>query len=134
VLFTAAKAAVLPLTTTKRSVDQSSEIYRRARPRMREVSKQWIAYTNQRKQALEQAKEKEAAANPVSIYHVPQRPTAALPQLVARAVERVANINYSVPISKLRRLARELGSINMPYREVGLRSFEYTYDDMVGSE
>jgi hypothetical protein len=57
VLFTAAKAAALPLTTTKRSVDLSSEIYRRARPRMREVSKR-IAYTNQRKQALDEARER----------------------------------------------------------------------------
>jgi hypothetical protein len=53
ILFTAPKAVALPMTTTKRSVDTSSEIYRRARPRMREVSKQWIAYTNARKQALE---------------------------------------------------------------------------------
>jgi hypothetical protein len=54
-LFTAANAAALPLTTTKRSVDVTSEIYRRARSHMKRVSRQWIAYTNQRKQALDEA-------------------------------------------------------------------------------
>src|SRR6185437_14676569 len=48
VLFSAEDAKLLPLTTTKRSVDNSSEVYRRAMPRMRELSKQWIAYTNVR--------------------------------------------------------------------------------------
>jgi Histidine kinase-, DNA gyrase B-, and HSP90-like ATPase len=134
ILFTAAKAAALPLTTTKRSVDLSSEIYRRARPRMREVTKQWIAYTNQRKQALEEAKRKETEAIPIPIYNVPMRNVAVLPTLFARPSERVGNVNYSMPVSKLRNLARELGSINMSYREVGLRSFDYTYADMVGSE
>ncbi len=106
VLFTAANAAALPMTTTKRSVDQSSEIYRRARARMREVSKLWIAYTNQRKQALEEAKEKEGAARALSIYQVQPRATVALPQLVARPTERPANIHYSVPVTRLRKLAR----------------------------
>jgi hypothetical protein len=50
VLFSAANAAALPMTTTKRSVDQSSEVYRRARPHMRDASRSWINYTNTRKQ------------------------------------------------------------------------------------
>jgi hypothetical protein len=134
ILFTAAKAAALPMTTTKRSVDLSSEIYRRARPHMREVSRRWIDYTNQRKQALDEAKQKEARAAPVSIYAVPKQVSVTLPTLVARPAERVANVNYSVPVSKLKGLAKAFGSINMPYREVGLRSFDYAYDDMVGDE
>lgn len=134
VLFTAAKATALPLTTTKRNVDSSSEIYRRARPRMREVTRQWINYTNQRKQALDEAKAKEALAIPIAIYAVPKQVSVTLPRLVARPAERAANINYSVPVGKLKKLAKELGSINMPYREVGLRSFDYTYSDLLGDE
>lgn len=134
ILFTAAKAAALPLTTTKRSVDSSSEIYRRARPRMRAVTRAWIDYTNQRKQAMEEAKEKEARAAPVLIYEIPKRQPVSLPALVSRPVERAANVNYTVPLAKLKRLAKELGSINMTYREVGQRSFDYTYSDLVGDE
>lgn len=134
ILFTAAKATALPLTTTKRSVDTSSEVYRRARPRMREVSKQWIAYTNQRKQAREEAKLKEAQAVPVSIYEVSKQVSVRLPALVARPAERVANINYSVPLVKMKQMAKALGSVNMPFREVGIRTFDYTYDDLVGDD
>jgi Histidine kinase-, DNA gyrase B-, and HSP90-like ATPase len=134
ILFTAANAVALPLTTTKRSVDPSSEIFRRARLRMREVSKQWIAYTNEKKQAREEAKQKESAAKPVPIHDIKKREKAALPALVSQTREPPANVSYSVPRSKLRNLAREFGSIHMSYRDVGLKSFNYAYDDMVGDE
>ncbi len=134
ILFTAAKAAALPLTTTKRSVDTSSEVYRRARPRMRDVSKRWIAYTNQRKQALDEAKRRESAAVSVPLASLARQTAVTLPTLVAKQVEKPANVNYSVPVSRMKRLAKELGSINMPYRDVGLRTFDYTYSDLVGDD
>jgi hypothetical protein len=134
ILFTAANATALPLTTTKRSVDTSSEIYRRARPRMRDVTKKWIAYTNARKQALEEAKRREAEATSVSIYAVNKQTPVKLPVLTPRQTVRVANIAYAVPLTRLRKLAQALGSINMSYREVGLKSFDYTYHEHVGGE
>lgn len=134
ILFTAAKAAALPLTTTKRSVDTSSEVYRRARPQMREVSKRWIAYTNQRKQALEEAKRRENAAVSVPLASVVRQAVVTLPMLVAKPVEKPANVNYSVPVSRMKKLAKELGSINMPYRDVGLKTFDYAYKDLVGDD
>ena len=134
VLFTAENAAALPLTTTKRSVDVSSEIYLRARRDMREISKDWIAYTNIRKQALDEAKEKENISMTVPIHDVKKRPSIALPNLSPVRTERRANVNYSVPVSRMKNLAKELGSVNMPYRDVGLESFDYTYKDLVGEE
>lgn len=135
ILFTAANAAALPLTTTKRSVDTSSEVYRRSRPSMRDVTRKWIDYTNQRKQALDDAKKKEAEASPVPIYNVPKQAAVKLPSYVPKPpAERTANINYAVPEARLKKLATKLGSIRMPYREVGLKSFEYTYSDLVGDE
>lgn len=134
ILFTAANAAALPLTTTKRSVDSSSEVFRRAKPKMREVSKSWIAYTNQRKQALVEAKQKESAARAIPISAVLKRDTVALPSLTKSSGEKAANISYSVPVTRLKKLAKELGSITMTYREVGVKSFEYAFDDLVGDE
>ena len=131
VLFTAANASALPLTTTKRSVDASSGVYLRARRRMRDISKEWIAYTNARKQALEEAKQKEEVADAVSIQDVKKRPSLALPTLVRVPAEPVANVNYSVTVSRMRKLASELGNVNMSYRDVGLKSFAYAYDDLV---
>ena len=134
VLFTASDAAALPLTTTKRSVEVSSEIFRRARSRMRVVSKQWIAYTHARKQAREEAKTKEQATEAVSIHDVKERPSVTLPDLVTRPAVPCANVNYSVPLNRMKNLAKELGSINMPYRKVGLKTFDYAYEDLVGED
>ncbi|MDT2022831.1 ATP-binding protein [Methylocella sp. CPCC 101449] len=134
ILFTAANAAALPLTTTKRSVDTSSEVFRRARPKMRQVSKEWIAYTNQRKQALQEAKQKESEAVAVPIASVAARKSVNLPTFQTRTSEKMANIGYSVSAQRLRKLAQEFGNINMTYRDVGLKSFDYAYDDLVGVE
>ena len=137
ILFTAANAADLPLTTTKRSVDVSSDVYRRARQHMRSLSKQWIAYTNQRKQAIEEAKLKEQQAISVSIYSVPRRDTVSLPALSIRptlTAEPVANVHYSVTLVRMRRLAKAFGNARMKYRDVGLKSFDYAYSDLVGEE
>ena len=46
----------------------------------------------------------------------------------------VGNIAYAVPLTRLRELGKALGSINMSYREVGIKSFDYTYDELVGGE
>lgn len=134
VLFTAAKPAALPLTTTKRNVDTTSEIFLRARPRMRDVTRKWIDYTNLRKQALEEAKEKERKAALVSIYQLRKVDAVRLPALTARTGPPAANIHYSVALTRLKKLAKALGNINLAYRDVGLKSFEYTYSEMVGDE
>jgi len=134
ILFTASDASALPLTTTKRNVDTSSEVFRRARPRMREVTKQWIAYTNLRKQSLEEAKQREIAATPVSIYNVQKMEVAKLPALTAKPAPAQANVNYAVPKSKLKKLAQAFGNINLSHRDVGIKSFDYSYNDLVGDE
>ena len=134
VLFSASNTEALPLTTTKRSVDLTSEVYRRAQTKMRDVTKNWIAYTNRRKQAKEEAKAKESEAKAVRIHVVKAKPRLVLPTLTAIPVEPVANVHYSVPVKRMNRLAQALGNINLSYREVGTRSFEYTYDDLVGKE
>ena len=70
ILFSSPRADLLPLTTTKRSVDETSAIYRRYRPKMREASKKWTSYTNIRKQAREEAARKEQAAKAVPIFEI----------------------------------------------------------------
>lgn len=134
VLFTAANPAALPLTTTKRNVDTTSEIFRHARPRMRDVTRKWIDYTNARKQALDEAKEKERRASLISIYDLKKVDAVKLPALTARSGPTPANVNYSVPLPRMKKLAKALGSINLAYRDVGLKSFDYTYDELVGDE
>lgn len=128
IVFTSEKAAALPLTTTKRSVDLSSEIFRRARPRMRQVSRDWIDYTNTRKQAREEAGKREQTAASVPIQSVAKRQALQLPTLrpVAKK-EPEASISYRVPLVKFTALARALGDINMKRGELGKATFDYVY-------
>ena len=131
IIFSSEKAAALPLTTTKRSVDLSSEVYLRARPRMRKVSKDWIDYTNVRKQAREEAARREAAAITVPIQRVSIRPAITLPTL--RPVPKIpeASISYKVPLARFTLLAGALGNINMKRGELGLRTFDYAYKNEI---
>lgn len=134
ILFSSEDANLLPLTTTKRSVDSSSAVYRRAMPQMREVSRDWIDYTNVRKQTLEEAKALEEDAKLIPIYEIKTRPEVVLPELTPKPKRKMANISYSVTPKKLKALAEAFGNINSKNRDVGLKSFEHAYDDLVGEE
>jgi hypothetical protein len=101
---------------------------------MREVTKQWIAYTNARKQATDEAQTKERETRLVSISAVPQSERIVLPGFVPKPKAPQANVNYSVPRERLRKLAAGFGNINMTYRDVGVESFEYAYSELVGEE
>lgn len=134
ILFTSENTELLPLTTTKRSVDVSSEVFRRAKPAMREATRSWINYTTSRKQAREAAKAKEAQAKAVSIFSVPTRASISTPSFAPKSRIKTSSIQFSEPVSKIRKLAEALGSVNMPATQVGSRSFDYAYKDLVGED
>jgi len=48
--------------------------------------------------------------------------------------ERLANVNYAVPLKKMRALAAGLGNAGMSYRDVGLESFDYAYQDFADED
>ncbi len=58
----------------------------------------------------------------------------ALPRLTSKQSEKVGNINFSMPVKRLRALAKGFDDINMSYREVGIRAFDYSYEDLVGDD
>lgn len=133
VLFSAENAASLPLTTTKRNVDLGSEVYRRARPHMKRITKEWIDYTNLRKQSPEEAKVLEQVARPMAVHSIALRPTASFPKFaVSIPKDPTASISYSVPLKRYNALASALGNINMKRKELGLKTFEIVYDEEVG--
>lgn len=135
IIFSSRKAGLLPLTTTKRSVDVTSSIYRRYRPHMREPSKAWIAYTNTRRQREKvEVVRQEQEAKPIPIFELVAQPAVLLPQSITQTRVPEANVLYSVPKPRLIKLAKELGNIRMSYKDVGLNSFEYAYQELVGDE
>lgn len=134
VLFSAADATKLPMTTTKRSVDASSPLYARALVQMEKPVRAWIDYTNARKGEREQAVEYERQSKPTPFSNVQLSDRVRLPSLNRKPRERVANVNYAVPLKRMTSLAAAFGSINMPYREVGAKSFDFAYDALVDEE
>lgn len=127
-IFSSQDAAALPMTSTKRGVDTSAGIYRRALVRMYEPTRSWIDYTNARKEDLERSKQLEAAASSVEITNVERSSTVRLPAPAKRPSERIANVNYAVPLARMQRLALAFGNASMPFREVGFRSFNYAFE------
>lgn len=130
--FSAPDAGALPMTTTKRSVDMSSSLYRRALVNMAKPTRQWMDYTNDRKAAMEVATKAEGNAARQRLIDISERPAVALPSLGKPRGPKMANILYQVPVARLRLLADAFGDINSTYREVGMRSFDYAYDSWVG--
>ncbi|GAA2282257.1 ATP-binding protein [Actinomadura luteofluorescens] len=132
VQFSSENPELLPMTTTKRSVDTSSRLYQRALVKMHKPARAWIDYTNARKQDVETVKELEKAVVAKDIFEVAPRPTFKTPEVTRpKSRERTANVNYTVPLRRMRALATGFGNDRMSYREVGLEAFEYAYENLV---
>lgn len=132
--FKAPDPIKLPWKTTKRGVDETSPLYRRAISRMKDVTRTFIAYTNARKLDLEEAKRKEQAARLVT--SPPQRPELKLPSFAPAAAPRVrlANIAYQVSEREFVDVARALGNERMARKDVGLRTFQFFKERMGSGE
>lgn len=132
IFFTSSEAGLLPLTTTKRNVDVSTDIYRRALKRTREITKSWINYTNLRKQDIDGARKRESETKSVGLNKIGASDEVILPKLESKKIEKRANVNYSVKLSDLKELAAAYGNRNMTFRDVGLRSFMEAFENNVG--
>ena len=132
VLFHGSNPNLLPWTTTKRDVDESSPLYRRAVKEMKVATHPWIEYTNQRKVDPLEMKKIEKAAQPVPFFDVDQNPTFKVPTVPD--VPTMANINYPKPRSEVKKAAKALGNGNMTYRGVGEGTFEYFLKNEVDEE
>lgn len=130
VLFSSAKPALLPMTTTKKGVDEASLLYRRAVTRMIAPTRAWIDYTNSSKSRRQEAREREGKTESVPIGNTKPRKKIKVPNLIP-SEEREANVLYAVPINEMRNLAKAFGNGSMSYRDVGLKSFRYAYRRLV---
>lgn len=132
-LFNAADPSLLPMTTTKRSVDTSSAVYVRALVEMEKPTRAWINYTNIRKNDREAAARLERSGKSVTISNV--RPNDNFkPPTLGQPKNPVANVNYTVLRSRMTKMAAALGNIGLPYREVGLRTFDFAYEQLVDED
>jgi hypothetical protein len=122
--FRSENAALLPWTTTKRGIDLSNPLYRRAVVRMKQFTKDYIDYTEERKDDLKNAKELESRAASKSIADVAMRDRLIVPRLQPTKVT-MATIQYRRPRAEVLKVAEALGNRNMNYKDVGVKTFEY---------
>ena len=130
-LFSSPDPSLLPLTTTKRRLDVSSDVYRRAQATMDKLARQWINYTNRRKRSLQSARRQEKQASSVSISDIKPRPTLKLPKLAAERPEASSTVTYRVSSRRVVALAQELGNPRASPNTVGKDAFEYCYRDLI---
>lgn len=126
VFFRSADPAKLPWTTTKRDIDQSSEVYKRALIHLRVFTKVWTSYTNRRKSNIGRAKAAERQTRSVSVLRLRTRKQMKVPKMQSTG-KPVANILYARPSARVDRVRRALGDANLSNRDVGIQTFEYFY-------
>ena len=131
--FTSDHTELLPLTTTKRSVDLSSIVYRRARPRMKETTRAWVSYTNGRKSDQQAMEAAEKAATRTPIFDLKPQQQVSLPRTTVSR-QREGSVQFSVPLVRIKNLAKAFGDGKMAYRVVGVKAFDYAYEELVEEE
>jgi hypothetical protein len=124
--FNSKNQASLPWTTTKREVDGSSPLYRRAVTRMKAITDDFVKYTNRRKTDLDVAKVAEKGDQKVDVYTVTKTQPLKLPVLSGAAQKaEFATINYRREMKDIKDVRTYLGNNAMSYREIGIHTFEY---------
>ena len=121
----------LPWTTTKRDIDESLPLYRRAVREMKAATEPWIEYTNRRKADLDKAKEKEQTATSVPFFGIEENRTFKVPTKSLGPRVKMANIMYRKPREEVEKAAEAFGNKNMTYKRVGERTFEYFMENEV---
>lgn len=134
VLFHGSDPKRLPWTTTKRDVDESLPLYRRAIKEMKAATQSWIEYTNQRKANLDEAKKRELEAPSVPFFGIEENQTFKVPVISDKPRIKMVNINYQKPQTEVKKAAKAFGNASMSYRGVGEKTFEYFMENEVEGE
>lgn len=133
VFFDSPDPRKLPWTTTKRGLDQSAPLYRRAVIRMEELTRQFTRYTNKRKEDQAAARLLEEKTEAKALHELPKSETFKTP-VVAKPTIPMANILYRKPKTEVTRVAEALGNRYMFYNEVGIKTFEFYLENMVSDQ
>lgn len=121
----------LPWTTTKRDVDLTSPLYRRAVARMKEATSAYLEYTQQRRVDMDRAKQMENASPRKPLATIPLRSQMELPKFAPGPKTKLVTISYQRPPEKVARAKHSLGNINLSNKAVGEATFDYFYKNEV---
>jgi hypothetical protein len=121
----------LPWTTTKRSLDATSPLYRRAVTMMKEVTRDYLNYTHKRKTDESGAKVIERKTVRVPISDIQVRDRMVVPKIAAKNRLTTVTITYPKPKEEVLKVAKALGNSNMSNKQVGIETFDYYRDNEV---
>jgi len=124
--FSSINPSLLPWTTTKRELDKTAAVYRRAVKRMKDLTDQWVRYTRRRKRAPDKARAAERAAEPKALTEVDDSDGMRFPDLPE--TPEIGHIQYTKPKDDILRVAAALGDPEMTFVEVGERTFDYYFE------
>jgi hypothetical protein len=126
VSFHSKDSAALPWKTTKRDVDQSNLVYRRAVDKMKDATRAWINYTHERKINIPEAKRREASAKPIDLYSAKENQTFIVPKISLDPARIIySSIQYSRPRTEIAKVKKLLGNSSMTNARAGEKTFEY---------
>jgi hypothetical protein len=120
--FRSSNPLLLPWRTTKRDVDPSNELYKKALVIMSDAAKTFTDYTNRRKTQIKKARSIENAAPNHSISRVGLSELMKLPAVVRTKMRR---ISYEKPSSDVEAVAKALRLSWVSAKEVGIKTFDY---------
>ena len=127
--FTSEDPRLLPWTTTKRSVDVSSSVYKQALIPARVAARQFVDYTNRRKGDIKRLKKLESATVSESLNAVVLQKRMQLPEPAAK---RTVRIQYDAPKKTVEAVAEALQLGKVSAVQVGLKTFEYFVEREIG--
>ena len=133
-LLEADDSSMLPWTTTKRDVDDTSAIYQEVLKRMRDATRQYKDYTNSRKGHESYFRELEQKAKAVPLSELGISAVLKFPKAPGRKKSDLRSISYSRPEKQILAVAKALGSVAMSNKEVGEKTFDDFYSKHAGSE
>lgn len=125
VSFESKDPSFLPWKTTKRDVDVTNGAYRRALERMKEVTRIWVNYTNERKADMELAKIEESKAIAQPLFETLPSARLEVPKVAKVARIAVSSIQYSKPTTDIAKVKRLLGNASMSNARAGEMTFDY---------
>lgn len=124
--FDAEDQGKLPWTTTKRELDISSPLYRRAIVRMKKATHDFIAYTNRRKSDPGAARAAEGSKRiQVVLTDLRVAQPLKLPAIQAATRPSTITISYQRDKREVEELKRHMGQVGMSASQVGVKTFEY---------
>ncbi|MDZ7661647.1 ATP-binding protein [Thiohalophilus sp.] len=132
--FKSSDPSLLPWTTTKREIDLQDAIYKRALHHMKKVTRNYIDYTNERKDSTDEARALEDKAKPKPILELKNRELFRVPSFSGKSKVDMANIQYRVERDRARQVGEQLGSKGMTLTQIGIKTFEYFYSNEVEDE